>query len=353
MEENQEITNEFRYFSLYLFFGNSENRIPIFYSNIFLNVCRISTISIINNNVNQKKCLQKLNSSKESAEWIFIIPCFEFPILINGLIKATHVNSFLIHCHGKHAHDENYFKTYNKYKGIFHNHKELINLLKNINKQYKGPEFNYELENKDKHKKYNFSLNSNIQSKIKTSLRDLYERACYVFNELIGNYNISNQLLFKTYLYYKDAFEGKKEIEDNEQIKFFINFLNIENDLSLEQKYNLCKEFIPKLYLVVYYYLSFYYSNPFKMQIEDVKKNIIKAKENNDKNKLYSSIGEIINECYKKIINNESILNEKIINHFHELLIQIIIIEEGNYDIYQYLEALSDFVRVNLLVSGL
>ena len=85
--ENQNITKEFRFFSLYLFFGNNNNMMLNFYSKLFLNSCKIVSSSILNNNVNKQKCLKHINSSKDSLEWIYIIPCFEFPILKNELIK--------------------------------------------------------------------------------------------------------------------------------------------------------------------------------------------------------------------------------------------------------------------------
>ena len=84
--QNQNITNEFRYFSLYLFFGNNNNNNMMnFYSKLFLNCCKNISSSFINENINQQKCLNHINSLKDSLEWIYIIPCFEFPILKNEL----------------------------------------------------------------------------------------------------------------------------------------------------------------------------------------------------------------------------------------------------------------------------
>ena len=342
LEENQEITNEFRYFKLFLFFGFREDNIGNFYSKIFLNICKMIYISSIND-LSQKVSLQKLRTLKDDNEWIFIIPCFEFPFLLKELMTNPHVNSFLIHCHGKHSHNEKYFQNYNKYKGTFYNHKELVNLLQNINTPYICPKFNYNLGKKDKFNKFDFYLDSNIQSKITTPFRNIYENAYFSIDQIIPSYNEPIQLLYRIYLYYNNVYEGKKDLENKEQIKCFYIFFQENDKLFLEQKYNLCIEFIPKLFLVIYYYLSYFYSNPFKLSQEKLKKLISKAQKNNDKYKLYFSVREIINDCYKKIINNESILSEKIINTFHELLIQIIIIEVGNLNIYQYKEALSDF----------
>jgi len=314
-----------------------------FYSKLFLNCCKILNSSTINDNINQQKCLKHINTLKDSLEWIYIIPCFEFPILKKELFKASQVNSFIIHCHGKHNHNDEYFKSFIKYKGTFHNHNELIEILNDINKKYKCPKFNYELENKDKYKIYNFSLNSDIRSNIESKFRSIYEKSYYCLDVSLHTYNKSNHLILKAYFFYKDIYENKIKLNNNE-INCFLNFLKIDNNISLEQKYNLCNEFIPKLFLVFYYYLSYNYSNPFKMPINEVQNNISKACDNNnDKNKIYISIGEIIDKCYQKIINNESILNEQIINTFHKLLIQLIILEDGNYKIYQYIESLSDF----------
>ena len=137
LEKNKNITSEFRYFGLCLFFGNNNNNMLNFYSKLFLNCCKIIMPSILNNNLNQQNCLKHMSSLKDSIEWIYIIPCFEFPILKNELIKTSQVNSFLIHCHGKHNHNDEYFKSFIKYKGIFHNHNELLELLNDINKKYK------------------------------------------------------------------------------------------------------------------------------------------------------------------------------------------------------------------------
>ena len=185
-------------------------------------------------------------------------------------------------------------------------------------------------------------MDSNIHSNISNKLRDLYEKSYYSFDSLMINSNISNQLLFKAYLYYKKVQEGKEQLADYEDIKFFTNFIDIKNDISLNEKYNLYKEFIPKLFLVCYYYLSYFYSTPFKMPIDQVKKNIEISNEN-DKYKLYISLGNIINDCYKKIVKGESILTKNIVNEFHKILIKVIIIEEGKINLHKYLECLSDF----------
>ena len=118
-----------------------------------------------------------------------------------------------------------------------------------------------------------------------------------------------------------------------------MDFIDARN-LSKDKRKMALEEFIPKLYLVFYYYLSYLYSNPFVMKIKDVKKYIeISIKES----ELKISIGNIINECYEKINKNQSILNEKIVRKFHELLIKFISLKQKNINFYQYLKYLSDF----------
>ena len=146
----------------------------------------------------------------------------------------------------------------------------LIELLKNINKKYICPKFNYELKNPDKYEIYNFSLSSNIQSKIKNDLRVQYENCYYNLDMSSSICNKFNQLLIKNYFYFKNIYENKIKIEINE-ISCFFDFLNLDNNISSTEKSNLCKEFIPKLFLVVYYYLSYTYSNPFMFSIDEIK----------------------------------------------------------------------------------
>ena len=341
IKQNIKITNEFRYFGLYFYFGNQEKFMLNFYSELFLNVNKILAGADYNNDMDQKTFFLNLKVLNSSISWIIIIPCFHFPLIINEIDKYNHVHSILVHCHGKHVHKEKYFKSFLKYKGLFTTHNELINKLKLINKGYTIPLFNYNFEEKYNYEKYNFSLGPNIKSKIKNNLRNLYENN-YLSFDMTYNCNSSKQLIFKAYLYYKDIKEEKKNVNNPEELLFCKDFIDIEDDVPLDKKINLCKEFIPKLYLVCYYYLSYYYSNPFKMPIDEVRENI-KSTDENNKSKLYISLGNIINDCYTKIINGESILTKNIVNNFHNILIKIVIIEKGKINISQYLEILSDF----------
>ena len=336
------ITHEFRYFGLYFVFGNPDIFMLNFYYELFLNVNKMIGGSFYDNNMDHKRIILELKTLNKTIDWIMVIPCFHFPLIINEILKYNNIHSILVHCHGNHIHKE-YFQHFPKYKGLFTNHDELIKKLKYINKEYSIPSFNYSLENEYIYEKYKFSLGSNIKSSIRNNLRNLYEKNYIMFDLITINFNTPNQLLFKAYLYYKDVKNGKKNLDFNEdELKFIINFIKIEDDIPLEEKLNLYKEFIPKLYLVCYYYLSYYYSNPFKMPINEVKKNINETNEN-DIIKLYISLGNIISDCYTKIIEGESILTKQIINDFHNILIKILIIEEEKINLFKYIECLSDF----------
>ena len=343
INKNIKITNEFRYFGLFLYFGNPESFMLNFYHKIFLNVNKIIGGSFYNDDMDQKMIGLDLRIINKKIEWIVIIPCYHFPLLIEDILKYDNIHSILIHCHGKHNHKEKYLKSFPKYKGFFTNHNELINKLKYINKNYTICSLNYSLEKENNYKKYNFSYGSNIKSDINNAFKKLYEINYNSYDTLTINFNTPNQLILKYYLYYKDIQEKKKHLkEEKEEIKFFENFIKMDENISSKEKLELCEEFIPKLYLVCYYYLSYYYSNPFKKPINEIKK-IIKEVNESDKNKLYILLGNIIIECYNKIINGESIMVKNIVNEFHNILIKILIIEEGNINIFKYLECLSDF----------
>ena len=71
-----------------------------------------------------------------------------------------------------------------------------MELLNNINKKYKCPIFNYELENKDKYNIYNFSLSSDIRSRIKSAFRNQHEQCYYNLDVTSNIYNKFNHLIF-------------------------------------------------------------------------------------------------------------------------------------------------------------
>jgi len=100
LEENQKITNEFRYFGLALFFGNPESFMLNFYLNLFLNVNKGLGGSFYSNDRDEKRFILDLNNLKSSCEWIVIIPCLQFPLLIDEITKFNKVNSILVHCMG-------------------------------------------------------------------------------------------------------------------------------------------------------------------------------------------------------------------------------------------------------------
>ena len=287
IKQNIKITNDFRYFGLYFYFGNPEKFMINFYLELFLNVNKILGGAIHNNDMDQKAFFLNLKVLNSSIPWIIIIPCFHFPLTINEIEKLNHVHSILVHCHGKHDHKEDYFKSFLKYKGLFTTHNELMNKLKLINEGYTIPLFNYSFESKNNYEKYNFSLGPNIKSKIKNNLRNLYENN-YLLFDMTYNCNASKQLIFKAYLYYKNIKEEKINVNNPEELLFCKDFIDIEDDMPLNEKINFCKEFIPKLYLVCYYYLSYYYSNPFKMPIDEVKENT-KSTDENNKSLLYKN----------------------------------------------------------------
>ena len=380
IEENKVITDEFRYYSLFFSFGINSKQLYSFYFELFTNV---NKVFIYNSHFQEN--LLSLNLLNKSPEWIIIIPCYLFPLLINEINKMPQIKYILLHCHGKHIHKETYLKSFNKYKGVFINHQKLLILLKNINEKYKLPKFNYDFEekqlnqtvkkpkekeniitnenmdlydisndfysnensflSKDFYKKYYFKTNSNIKSKINNDLRNYYENNYFFLDYSINYFNTINQLILKTYFYFKNI--DFKKLKKNQKYKFYLDFINSKNSISEEKQIELCKEFIPKLYLVCYYYHSYPYYHPFKMDKKEVIKYLKRPKLDykNKEKELFLKIGNLINDCYKKIINNECIINEKLTNDFHKLLFKLDIADSDNEntDFYQELEFNIDF----------
>ena len=336
IQQNLEITQDFRYFSIIFVFAYGDIHIWKIYNDIFPYICKFfSSANVIGS---YKNSLLELKNLDKILEWIAIIPCYQFPLFLNEINSMDYIKYFILDCNGKHQHKEEYLKSFYKYKGVFTNHKELINILININKNYKLPKFNYDLEPKEKYIKYDIIKSKKLKTKIENDLRKIYEDFYFIINNNTYFKNdILNQLILKEYFESKRI--AKNKDKDNKTYKLFLDFIDARN-LSKDKRKMALEEFIPKLYLVFYYYLSYLYSNPFVMKIKDVKKYIeISIKES----ELKISIGNIINECYEKINKNQSILNEKIVRKFHELLIKFISLKQKNINFYQYFEYLSDF----------
>ena len=337
IQENLKITSDFRYFSIIFIFAYGDIRIYKIYDKIFPYISKFySAANVIGLH---KAALLEIKNLDKILEWIAIIPCYQFPLFLNEINSMDYIKYFILDCNGKHQHKEDYLKSFYKYKGVFTNHKELINILININKNYKLSTFNYDLEYKEKYVKYDIKKSKKLDTKIENDLRKIYEDYYYVIynNTYYGRFCVLNQLILKEYFVSKAIAENKKK--DNKIYKLFKDFIDTKN-LSKDKRKTAVKEFIPKLYLVFYYYLSYLYSNPFTMKIKNVKKSFeISIKES----ELYISIGNIINECYEKINRSQSIIKEEIVKKFHELLIKFIYLKEKNINFYQYLEYLSDF----------
>ena len=76
IKQNIKITNDFRYFGLYFYFGNPEKFMLNFYSELFLNVNKILGGADYNNDMDQKTFYLHLKILNSSIPWIIIIPCF-------------------------------------------------------------------------------------------------------------------------------------------------------------------------------------------------------------------------------------------------------------------------------------
>ena len=158
-----------------------------------------------------------------------------------------------------------------------------------------------------------------------------------------------NHLLIKAYFHYKQIEERKIKLEPKD-ILSYIKYIDMKPELPLTEKIILCIKFIPKFYLVIYYYISYIYSIPFKYKVNNIDTSIDYSKNIKE---IYIKIGDIINDLYKRILNDECIINEKLINEFHSLLIKLVIIRYRNIDFYQYKEYLSDFdFCINIILDN-
>ena len=295
IEKNKAKTDEFRYYGLYFIFGSNNQKLYEIYFELFPNVNKFFGYGL-----NFKEALFNLKNLNKFPEIVLIIPCTFFPLLINELNKMPQIKYIILNCHGKHVHKEKYLKSFSKYKGIFITHEKLLIILNNINKQYKLPKFNYNFEekieneafkkpqenenilnSKDGYKKFNFKTNSNIISNIDNDFKDYYEKYYFIYDFSINFFNTINQLILKIYFLYKNI--DNKQLKRNEKYKSYIDF--ISNKFSENEQIEQCKEFIPKLYLVCYYYHCYPYYYPFKLNKKIVNEIIKVSKSEYKKNK--------------------------------------------------------------------
>lgn len=265
IENNKNITEDFRYFALCFIFGYDSVIKTHFYYKIFPHVNKKFLTEFENDNM----ILNTLKFLKNSIDWILIIPCYYLPFIISELNTIEQIKIIIVHCHGKHIHKGNYFKSIKKYKGTFTNHNELISILININKEYILPKFNYDLKVINNYKKYDFEYSPNINSTIYNSCRFFYKTGYFDNEHISSTIKTTNHLLIKAYFHYKQLEERKINIENKDILSYF-KYINIKPELSFKETKRLCMEFIPKFYLVFYYYISYIYSTPFKYNINDI-----------------------------------------------------------------------------------
>ena len=174
LENNIQTTNNFRYYSIYFIFERDYLQVINFYYKLFFNINII--FSHLTKNYEEKKILNTLPLLNGSTDWIITIPCYMLSFLINNLIEIPQIKIILVNCHGKHKHKEDFFKSTDKYKGIFTNHKDLMNILNEINKNFSITyKLNYELESENKYNKYNFEIVPDIKSEIKNNIRYIHK----------------------------------------------------------------------------------------------------------------------------------------------------------------------------------
>lgn len=171
IEQNLEITSDFRYFSIIFVLSYAGVSVLKIYDKIFPYICKYYTTAFVVGS--HKYALFDLKNLDKILEWIAIIPCYQFPLFLNEINNMNHIKYFILDCNGKHLHKEKYLKSFYKYKGIFTNHKELFNILIKINKNYKLPKFNYDLEQKEKYIKYDIIKYKKLKAKIENVLRNI------------------------------------------------------------------------------------------------------------------------------------------------------------------------------------
>ena len=351
-EYEKELNSNFKYFNVFWYDPNKTNDF-VSYIKCFENVefYKGDTLkSIID--------FFKVNSI---SDWIVISPGFQGKEIISNLENFQCIKTFFIYCR-----NPNYHKWANNIKKvgcITSDPKILCEKLIEINKSYIMPNFNYSTkENK------NIILLNNE----KNNSKDIIEFKSSFVKEIIESKNILKKKLNVFYMKCLHYLNSNEIINDiKEAIKEgkipFIRIIEIQQNIAIDDI--IISSMISKF--KHFFLLSFYFNNyPFLLNLFSYQEviNIINCRDElsdlmseSYSSSNYSVSDEISGKLYKKILNNESILDDEIhlkkiqISLLYEISVQIKISFGinaeffNNYQIVNYLRDLGFCLILELL----
>jgi len=312
-EYEKELNSNFKYFNVFWYDPNKTNDF-VSYIKCFENVEFYkgdTLISIID--------FFKLNSI---SEWIVISPGSQGKELISNLENFQCIKTFFIYCR-----NPNYHKWANNIKKvgcITSDPKILCEKFIEINKSYVMPNFNYSTkENK------NIILLNNE----KNNSKDINEFKSLLIKEIIESKNkLKNKLnvFYMKCLHYLNSNEIMNDIKEDikEGKKPFMRIIGMQQNIPVDDI------FISSIIAMLKHFclLSFYFNNyPFLLNLFSYQEviNIINCRDElsdliseSDSSSNYSVSNEISGKLYKKILNNESIIDDEI--HLKKLQISLL-----------------------------
>ena len=298
----KELNSNFKYFNIFWYTPNKTNDF-VSYIKCFENVefYKGDTIkSIID--------FFKINSI---SDWIVISPGFQGKEIISNLENFQCIKTFFIYCR-----NPNYHKWANNIKKvgcITSDPKILCEKLIEINKSYIMPNFNYSTKG---------NKNIILLNNEKNNSKDIIEFKSSFVKEIIESKNILKKKLNVFYmkcLHYLNSNEIINDIKEaikegkNPFIRIIEMQQNIANDdIIISSTISILKHFC---------LLSFYFNNyPFLLNLFSYQEviNIINCRDElsdliseSYSSSNYSVSDEISGKLYKKILNNESILDDE------------------------------------------
>ena len=314
----------FKYFSFCFVNYFQNDAISNYYNNVFSNI-NIKIIS--DNNINNS--LNEIKNLCSTEEWIIVIPCLISFKFLYSIIKQSQFKYIFIYCHDQHIHNEKYFSLLSNNIFIIKTNDELIENLLEINRKYTVPSLNFDFNCINKDKVIKFAKFEKIK---------------------IQNSKVTSQLLIKSYFFYKDILEGKNNLSEkdgNYHFSFISEFITNAYFLTMDEKYQLVKEFLPKLLLVAYNFINYDYvfSDLEDRDIFEILK-IYNGKTINEEKyiQLFYPIIESINKMYDSILNKDDNEKDKILltNTIHKHLIIFILAFNKKFDFYNCVNFLRD-----------
>jgi len=242
---------------------------------------------------------------KESiSEWIVVTPGSLGKELILNLESFQCIKAFFIYCDNPQFHD--WAKKIKKVKCITSDLEILCKKFIELNNSYFYPNFNYsskEDNNSNQNNNLEYSVNKNFAlikefREKRNKINDKYNNLCIKFINYLDKNDDENEL------------RNPKE-KENLFLNVFTNFFGEKIDKSFFDSFNELTIDMAEILILISLYFSKY---PYLLNILSYQevKNLIKVQL--DTSKLYETQDEIfckIEQLYAKIINNESILDEK------------------------------------------